>query len=85
VWAGKFLKMLKAIDHRKIVVLYLFVPGDDADASPVEEALSGIDNAYAFTTTLHFADILEQEWNAEAGSMLVSGKRHSRILVYRIF
>jgi hypothetical protein len=85
VWAGKFLKMLKEIDYRKIVVLYLFVPGEDADAAPVQDAISGIDNAYAHTTTLHFADILEQEWNAEAGSMLVSGKRHSRKLVQRIF
>lgn len=66
--------MLKDIDDRGIVVVYLFVPGEDADASEVTNAISGMDNVYSHTSTLDFAQLLEQEWEAEAGSMLVSGK-----------
>lgn len=47
--------MLKDIDDRGIVVVYLFVPGEDADASEVTNAISGMDNVYSHTSTLDFA------------------------------
>ncbi len=74
LWAAKFLKKLKEIDDRGIVVVYLFLPGDDTDASLVVDTMDGIENIYPSTATLHFAELLQQEWSAEAGSMLVSGK-----------
>lgn len=84
-WAAEFLGALEDLDSRQILTVFLFYPSDTEGSSegrksnfrpPRRRMLS-------LSGNLDMSWLIESEWGAEAGNMLVTGSSSSSsYLVY---
>jgi predicted ferric reductase len=78
-WAEEFLCALDDMDSRQILTIFLFYPSDTEGAAEGYRTIftSPRKRILAVPDVLDMTWLIESEWGAEAGNMLVTGKLNS--------
>ena len=75
VWAEEFLSALDDLDHRQILTIFVFYPSEAEET--LEDSITKRTSRrrlLPMSSDLDMGWFIDQEWGAEAGNMLLSGK-----------